>query len=110
GPLQLGRDVSRSMDLDDDVVDRRRRLRPLSQGHSGSPRSQIRHHDRLHLLPPQELRLDYFVHPRTASDPDSVAREKLHDLSTPDADAAQLDTGLVAAVRGAASWRRPPAT
>ncbi len=39
-PLELGRDPSRRVNLDDDVVDRCRRLGPLHQGHPGCSRSR----------------------------------------------------------------------
>jgi hypothetical protein len=37
------------MNLNNDVVYRRRRLGPLHQRHPGRSRSLVRHHDRLHL-------------------------------------------------------------
>jgi hypothetical protein len=36
------------MYLDDDIVDRRRRLRPLHQPHPSRPSGLIRYHDRFH--------------------------------------------------------------
>ena len=48
GPRHLSRDESRRMNLNDDVVDRCRRLGPLHQRHPGRSRSLVRHHDRLH--------------------------------------------------------------
>ena len=48
GPLRLSRDVSRRMNLNDDVVYRCRRLGPLHQLHAGRSRGLIRHHYRLH--------------------------------------------------------------
>src|SRR5262249_52414044 len=48
GPLQLSRDESRRMNLNDDVVYRCRRLGPLGQLHPGRSRSLIRYHDCLH--------------------------------------------------------------
>ena len=52
GPLQLGPDESRCVNLNDDVVYRSLRLGPLHQFHSGYPRSLIRDYDRLHDRPP----------------------------------------------------------
>jgi hypothetical protein len=40
------------MDFNDDVVDRRRRLRPLSECDPGCFRGLIRRDDCLHLVPP----------------------------------------------------------
>src|SRR5262245_4070065 len=48
GPRQLSRDESRRMNLNDDVVYRRRRLGPLHQLHPGCSRSLARYHYRLH--------------------------------------------------------------
>src|SRR5262249_56651369 len=48
GPLRLSRDVSRRMNLNDDVVYRCRRRGPLHQLHAGRSRGLIRHHNRLH--------------------------------------------------------------
>src|SRR6516164_6730358 len=52
GPRHLSRDESRRMNLNDDVVYRCRRLRPLGQLHTGRSRSLVRHNDCLH---------DYFL-------------------------------------------------
>ena len=49
GPLHLGRDESRRMNLDDDVVYRRLRLGPLGQLHPGQSRGLVRYHDCLHV-------------------------------------------------------------
>ncbi len=48
GPRQLGRDVSRCMNLNNDVVDGGRWLGPLHQRHPRRSRSLVRHDDRLH--------------------------------------------------------------
>ncbi len=48
GPLQLSRDESRRMNLNDDVVYRRLRLGPLHQLHPGLSRGLVRYNDRLH--------------------------------------------------------------
>src|SRR6516162_8149483 len=48
GPRQFSRDESRRMNLNDDVVYRCLRLRPLYQLHPGRSRSLVRHNDRLH--------------------------------------------------------------
>src|SRR5947209_4876021 len=40
------------MNLNDDVVNRRRRLGPLHQRHPGRSCSLVRHHNRLHPAPP----------------------------------------------------------
>src|SRR5246500_1970018 len=48
GPLRLSRDVSRRMNLNDDVVYRCRRLGPPHQLYPGRARGLIRHHNRLH--------------------------------------------------------------
>src|SRR6185312_15807921 len=52
GPRQLSCDVSRRMNLNDDVVYRCLRLGPLHQLHSGRSRSLLRHRYRLHRPPP----------------------------------------------------------
>ncbi len=49
GPLELSRDPTRRMNPNDDVVDRRQRVRALGQRHTGQTRSRIRRHDCLHL-------------------------------------------------------------
>ena len=49
GPRQLSRDESRRMNMNDDVVYRCRRLRPLHQRHPGRSRSLVRYDDRFHL-------------------------------------------------------------
>src|ERR1051325_7771679 len=51
-PTQLSVNESRGMNLNDNVVDRWLRLRPLRQLHPGRSRSLVRHHYRLHLSPP----------------------------------------------------------
>src|SRR5215831_2790223 len=48
GPRQLGRDESRRMNLNDDVIYRCLRLGPVHQLHSGRSRSLLRHNDCLH--------------------------------------------------------------
>jgi hypothetical protein len=48
GPLQLSRDESRRMNLNDDVVYRCLRLGPPHQLHAGRSRRLVRHNDRLH--------------------------------------------------------------
>ena len=48
GPLPLCRDEARRMDLNDDVVDRRRRLRPLRECDPGCLRALVRRDDCLH--------------------------------------------------------------
>src|SRR6185437_12011708 len=51
GPVHLGRDESRRMNLNNDVVYRRRRLGPLGQLHPGRSRQIVRYNDCLHLPP-----------------------------------------------------------
>jgi hypothetical protein len=47
-PLQFGVDESCRMNLNDNVIDRRLRLRPIYQLHSGRSRVLIRYNDCLH--------------------------------------------------------------